>query len=134
MQEVCTRIAIRDSKKLCLQRYWNMVYLWFSEGVETGFFALRNRDILFMTLRIITFLAFWAFSFTGLYAQKWAEMLHDGRANFYEIQEAFNTEWSGKDTVRGSGWKPYKRWEFNAEERVYPSGEFPPMHLRFTEY
>lgn len=67
-------------------------------------------------------------------AQQWAEMLHDGRANFYEIQAAFETEWSGMDTVRGSGWKPFKRWEYKTEERVYPSGQFPPRHLLYTEY
>lgn len=73
-------------------------------------------------------------SFLGLSAQNWAELLHNGRANFYEIQSSFEAEWNGKDTVRGSGWKPYKRWEFDTEERVYPSGELPPRQQLFTEY
>lgn len=75
-----------------------------------------------------------SFSFFGLYAQNWAELLHDGRANFYEIQASFEAEWKGKDTVRGSGWKPYKRWEFDTEERVYPSGQLPANHQVYREY
>lgn len=67
------------------------------------------------------------------FGQKWADMLHEGRANFYEIQAVFESEWSQNKDVRGSGWKPYKRWEYDTEERVYPSGIFPPRHLRFTE-
>lgn len=66
-------------------------------------------------------------------AQKWAEMLHDGRANFYEIQQEFESTWSGMENERGSGWKPFKRWEYETEERVYPSGEFPPRHQLYTE-
>jgi hypothetical protein len=32
--------------------------------------------------------------------------------SIYEISEAFQTYWEGKDpTVKGSGYKPYKRWE-----------------------
>lgn len=61
-------------------------------------------------------------------------MLHDGRANFYEIQAEFESTWNNMENVRGSGWKPYKRWEYETEMRVYPSGEFPPRHQRYTEY
>lgn len=73
-------------------------------------------------------------AYVQLSAQKWAEMIHDGKANFYEIQATFESEWSGNEHVRGSGWKPYKRWEHYTEERVFPSGELPPQHLRFQEY
>lgn len=88
-----------------------------------------------MTLRIPIALAIFFCLFAHVSpAQKWAEMLHDGRANFYEIQAAFEAEWSGKENERGSGWKPYKRWEYDTEERVYPSGEFPPQNILYTEY
>lgn len=96
---------------------------------------LRNeiQPKIFM-LRLLIIFSFFAFTCNNLFAQKWASMLQEGRANFYEIQATFESEWSGKDTVRGSGWKPYKRWEFDTEERVYPSGEFPPRHQVYSEY
>lgn len=84
-------------------------------------------------IRIIILTAIFTLTFFCTNAQKWAEMLHDGRANFYEIQEEFESTWSGMESERGSGWKPFKRWEYETEERVYPSGEFPPRHQLFTE-
>jgi len=47
--------------------------------------------------------------------------------NFYEIQQAAYEYWRDKDTTQRSiGWKPFKRWEYFWEQRVYPTGEFPP--------
>lgn len=102
--------------------------------LRTGNSSVAKRNTPHFMLRF--FLAFTILLFTGndLTAQRWASMLHEGRANFYEIQDAFEADWSGMDTVRGSGWKPYKRWEFDTEERVYPSGEFPPRHQVYSEY
>lgn len=79
-------------------------------------------SLLFITLPIM------------LSAQRWAEMMQDGKANFYEIQATFETEFTGDPNERGSGYKPYKRWEFDTEERVYPSGEFPANYHVFKEY
>ena len=47
--------------------------------------------------------------------------------NFYEIQQAAYDYWRDKDTTQRSiGWKPFKRWEYFWEQRVFPTGEFPP--------
>lgn len=47
--------------------------------------------------------------------------------NFYEIQQAAYEYWRDKDTTQRSiGWKPFKRWEYFWEQRVFPTGEFPP--------
>src|SRR6056297_33822 len=84
-------------------------------------------------IRIFVLSVFFTLTFFQSNAQKWADMLHDGRANFYEIQQEFDSTWSGMENVRGSGWKPFKRWEYETEERVYPTGEFPPRHQLYTE-
>lgn len=42
--------------------------------------------------------------------------------SFYEIQNAFNNYWEGKQISKGKGWKQFKRWENFMEPRVYPSG------------
>lgn len=57
-------------------------------------------------------------------AQEWVEMREKG-ANFYDIQRSFNQYWEGREVEKGSGWKPYKRWEYWTAPRVYPSGILP---------
>lgn len=85
-----------------------------------------------LKILILTAVGFFISIFS--FGQQWADMLHEGRANFYEIQSTFEEQWSQNKDVRGSGWKPYKRWEYDTEERVYPDGIFPPRHLKYTEF
>jgi hypothetical protein len=64
------------------------------------------------------------FLFVNAKAQDWADMMQQPNANFYAVQEAFNQYWSTKDiTEKGKGYKPFKRWEYLVEKRVYPSGD-----------
>ncbi|MCE3227011.1 MAG: hypothetical protein K0S32_1562 [Bacteroidetes bacterium] len=54
----------------------------------------------------------------------WVILKNKPGANFYDIQKAFNDYWQDKDiTVKGIGYKPFKRWEYMVEPRVYPSGD-----------
>ncbi|MBL7917189.1 MAG: hypothetical protein JNM96_02255, partial [Bacteroidia bacterium] len=56
--------------------------------------------------------------------QNWVELKNNPNANFYDIQKAFNEYWKDKDiNVPGNGYKPFKRWEYFVEPRVYPSGD-----------
>ncbi len=51
------------------------------------------------------------------------EMLKDmANNNFFSIQTEFNTYFNGRDKGRGSGYNQFKRWEYIAEPRFYPSG------------
>ena len=45
----------------------------------------------------------------------WIEMMQDKSVNFYETQKAFNEYWEGREITKGSGWKPFKRWEWWSE-------------------
>lgn len=56
-------------------------------------------------------------------AQTWVNKMHDTTQNFYSIQQEFNTYWQGRTYERGKGYKAFKRWEWYAEPRVYPSGD-----------
>ena len=56
-------------------------------------------------------------------AQNWVEMMEDNNTNFYEIQSRFKQYFNGKKREKGDGWKPFKRWEYFMEPRVYPSGK-----------
>jgi hypothetical protein len=50
-------------------------------------------------------------------------------ANFYDIQQAFNAYWKDKKPERGKGYKPFRRWEYFMEPRVYPTGKLPAIPL-----
>lgn len=52
----------------------------------------------------------------------WIEMMQDPDANFYATQSAFEKYWEGREVTKGSGWKPFKRWEWFMSTRVKPDG------------
>ncbi|MDD2527652.1 MAG: T9SS type A sorting domain-containing protein [Lentimicrobiaceae bacterium] len=67
----------------------------------------------------------------------WIEMMKDPSANFYETQRAFNVYWEGREVTKGSGYKPFKRWEYMMQQRVSPEGIRPlaERNIRaFSEY
>jgi len=55
----------------------------------------------------------------------WIEMMQNPDANFYETQKAFYEYWDNREVTRGSGFKPFKRWEYWMEKRVSPDGTKP---------
>ncbi len=57
----------------------------------------------------------------------WADMMQDPNANFFEIQEAFETYWENRDRQPGDGWKVFKRWEWYWSTRVNEDGSFPQL-------
>jgi len=52
----------------------------------------------------------------------WIEMMQDKNANFYDVQEAFNTYWAGKTPGKSSGWKQFKRWEYMMQFKIDEAG------------
>ncbi|OYT15663.1 MAG: hypothetical protein B7C24_11945 [Bacteroidetes bacterium 4572_77] len=52
----------------------------------------------------------------------WIEMMQDETANFYDVQNAFNTYWEGKTPSKSSGWKIYKRWEYQMLFKIDEQG------------
>lgn len=64
----------------------------------------------------------------------WIGMMQDPSANFYDVQRAFNVYWANREITRGSGWKPFKRWEYMAQNRILPDGtRHDPDHV-WNEY
>jgi hypothetical protein len=69
------------------------------------------------------------------FSQRWMDMMHEPGRNFYEIQSAFNEYWKDKDiTEKGRGYKPFKRWEYLMEQRVYPSGDLSLISTNWKNY
>ena len=55
----------------------------------------------------------------------WISMMQDPNANFFQIQSAFNKYWENREITKGSGWKPFKRWENLMKDRVTTDGRMP---------
>lgn len=64
----------------------------------------------------------------------WSNMMLDPHGNFFEIQKAFYTYWEGREVTRGTGYKPFKRWEFYWQSRINPDGSFPEPDKVYREY
>jgi PKD repeat protein/photosystem II stability/assembly factor-like uncharacterized protein len=64
----------------------------------------------------------------------WIEMMQDQSINFYQTQRAFELYWAGRKVTKGSGYKPFKRWEAFWATRVSPAGEFPPADQNIQAY
>jgi PKD repeat protein/photosystem II stability/assembly factor-like uncharacterized protein len=57
----------------------------------------------------------------------WVEMMQDPNANFFETQKAFYKYWEEREITRGSGYKPFKRWENMMRTRVDKYGNKPKV-------
>ncbi len=64
----------------------------------------------------------------------WVEMMSDQSVNFYGVQHAFELYWKGREITKGSGWKPFKRWEYMNSSRIYQDGTRFPVDLNWNEY
>ncbi len=64
----------------------------------------------------------------------WINMMQDPNANFFEVQKAFYTYWEGREATRGTGYKPFKRWEYYWQSRVNADGSFPEPGSVYREY
>ena len=64
----------------------------------------------------------------------WIDMMQDESVNFYEVQEAFEAYWEKREITKGSGWKPFKRWEWWTERHIYPDGTRHEADKVYKEY
>ena len=84
------------------------------------------------------FLFLISFSLTSisLFSQSWVDNFKNSNGNFYSIQNEFNTYWQTHSYERGKGYKQFKRWEWMAAPRVYPSGDlkFASRAKAFEEF
>ncbi|MBK6347891.1 MAG: PKD domain-containing protein [Bacteroidales bacterium] len=64
----------------------------------------------------------------------WINMMQDPHAGFSATQKAFNTYWADREITRGSGYKPFKRWEYMMELRLQPDGSKPAPDRSLNAY
>jgi photosystem II stability/assembly factor-like uncharacterized protein len=54
--------------------------------------------------------------------------------NLQDHQDVFNAYWAKKDTLRGQGFKQFKRWEYFWETRLMPDGTFPTQSFILEQF
>ena len=64
----------------------------------------------------------------------WISMMQDASVPVPDVQRAFEIYWKDRPITRGCGWKPFKRWEYNATRRMKPNGERQPADRNFKAY
>ncbi|MCB9261222.1 MAG: PKD domain-containing protein [Flavobacteriales bacterium] len=55
----------------------------------------------------------------------WVEMMQNPSVNFFQTQRAFELYWSNKTIEKGSGYKPFKRWEYAKWQIIDSLGNIP---------
>ncbi|MBA2610692.1 MAG: T9SS type A sorting domain-containing protein [Bacteroidetes bacterium] len=71
----------------------------------------------------------------NFFAQDWIEKANKPGANLYEIQKEFYQFFEGKDvTIKSTGYKAFKRWEYFVKPRVYPSGDLSVLSQAAKNY
>ncbi len=63
----------------------------------------------------------------------WIKMMQDRSINFYQTQRAFNLYWQNRPIEKGSGWKAFKRWEWQAQMQIDSLGNFPAFELQYQD-
>lgn len=65
----------------------------------------------------------------------WIEMMQDESVNFYDVQRAFETYWKDRPITKGSGFKPFKRWEYMMRSgKINPDGSRKPAAYNWNQY
>ena len=53
----------------------------------------------------------------------WIDMMQDQSISIPAVQRAFEIYWKDRPITKSCGWKPFKRWEYNAVRRMKSNGE-----------
>lgn len=64
----------------------------------------------------------------------WIEMMQDENVNFNQTQNAFNTYWKNRTVEKGSGYKPFKRWEWFMQDELNADGTYPNPEAADKEF
>ena len=91
-----------------------IIFLWTDNSFAQGYESLTNEDF--------------------ANHPYWIEMMADESVNFYDVQQAFELYWQNRKITKGSGWKPFKRWEYLMSSRIFADGTRFPADLNWREY
>ncbi|NOU46068.1 MAG: PKD domain-containing protein [Bacteroidales bacterium] len=97
---------------------------------------------IFTGIVILSFVVLMSFSTQTVHAQVndtanfpyWIEMMQNPDVNYFQTVRAFETYWQGREITKGSGYKPFKRWEYWTGLRVSPEGKIPAPNKSMDAY
>ncbi len=85
---------------------------------------LKLKSIILFVLLIVSFVG---------QAQEYRKMIDAGTYTVQEIIDNAEAYFANKDKGRGTGYKPFKRWEYNALRMVNDDGYLPNIEERLDE-
>src|SRR5690606_9179563 len=85
-----------------------------------------------MRLKLLLFFALLLGSFAGQ-AQEYLQMIDAGTYKVQDVIDSAEAYFANKDKGRGTGYKQFKRWEYNALRMVKEDGYLPTTEERLNE-
>ncbi|MGB3343369.1 MAG: T9SS type A sorting domain-containing protein [Aequorivita sp.] len=79
-----------------------------------------------MRFKLLLLLGIFFGSFSGQ-AQEYLQMIDAGTYKVQDVIESAETYFANRDKGRGTGYKPYKRWEYNALRLMNEDGYLPTL-------
>ncbi|MCF6169979.1 MAG: T9SS type A sorting domain-containing protein [Bacteroidales bacterium] len=64
----------------------------------------------------------------------WIEMMQDPNANVFETVKVFDKYWENRPDKKGSGYNPFKRWEWYMMHKINPDGSRLPVGYDLNAY
>ena len=64
----------------------------------------------------------------------WIDMMQDRSINFYRTQSAFEKYWENREVTKSSGWKQFKRWEWESQQVIDIHGNFPNEEIQYRDF
>ncbi|MBV1922901.1 MAG: hypothetical protein KUG68_02615, partial [Flavobacteriaceae bacterium] len=71
---------------------------------------------------------------TSSYSQQYKDMIDSGTYTVFEIQEVAEAYFEVKGTGKGSGYKQFKRWEYNSLHSMNESGFLTTKEIQLKEF
>src|SRR5438046_1472850 len=87
---------------------------------------MKNITLLFIIL--------FSVSINHLSAQPWRDAVKSKNPTLGEVKAAFYDYWKDKPVEKGSGYKPFKRWEWFWDQRIKDTDTFPRPSLLWEEW
>ncbi len=85
-----------------------------------------------MRFKMILFIGLFLGIFLG-HAQEYRRMMDNGNYPVQQVIDSAEAYFANRDKGRGTGYKPFKRWEYNAKRLMKEDGYLPKVEERLAE-
>lgn len=85
-----------------------------------------------LRLGLLLFLGM-VFGVSSGYSQEYLKMIDSGDYPVQQVIDSADAYFANRSKGRGTGYKPFKRWEYNAKRMIKENGYLPPIDERIAE-